>query len=258
MKFLILLLVFISFPLSSIKASSEQAYQDYRYQYELFRQYTASYRVAINEYKQYGSLTSQQKAIDLAKSLLIQRNLAAKLYYLLLNEKLTENPGMNNAEKEIYRGLLTNEIAYVDNQSTQIRSVDSLDELGALEKMFIANAKIRNQSLRSTILALQIGYLEFFAGKYDRAAQGAQALMLSQEFTPQKKASLERWLAVVADKRTQFQEKINIIRATTQKKNTQDTAQQYATLETYITDARQILIDGVGYMKEIGRELSYE
>src|SRR3989344_5828917 len=78
----------------SVFATSQQAYQDYLYQFDLYRQRETDFRVAKTEYEKFRSLTSETTALEKTKLLLAQRDQLLRAYLLVLNEKLNEDKGL--------------------------------------------------------------------------------------------------------------------------------------------------------------------
>lgn len=258
----ILVFCFIAAPLSSANASSQQAYQDYQFQFDQYRQRLADYQIAITQYKQFNSLASQQDALDKVKLLIAQRSDAGKAYVLFLNEKLTENPGIPANELSIYRTILTNQAGYLDQHIRLAPSVASFEDAARVSEQFVNNYEAMQSSYRQTIAAVELGYLNYFAKRFDGIAVKAQALINESrsEATPQKQAVLDRWLLALSNKHSLYQQKANSIRSTIPKLSG-DVVQQdrmFMQLQVQFGAARQDLIESASYLKELENALKYD
>jgi len=264
MKFLLVLffsLFLFSYP-PSVSATSQQAYQDYQYQFSVYRQRLSDYQVALNQYKQFKSLASQQDVLEKVKLHIAQRGNVAKTYFLFLNEKITENPGMLANEKQTYRAILTNQIAFIDQHLVLAPSIASLDDAQDVSEKFETNYDVMQSAYRQIISALELGYLNYFAKQFDDAATHAQALISASrvDSSPQKQAILDRWLLALSNKHSLFQQKANNIRSTIPK-ITGDVQQQeriFQQLQVTVNAARQDLVEAAAYLKELETALTYD
>ncbi|HLD24382.1 MAG TPA: hypothetical protein VJB96_00480 [Patescibacteria group bacterium] len=258
----ILWLLFLGFGTKPIIASSQQAYQDYQYQFDLYRQRHADYQIARNQYNQFKSLAAQQDAIDKVKLYLAQRDMVGKTYFLFLNEKLNENPGLSSGEKAVYRAILTDQVAFLDQNVVFVPSIASLDDAVKVSEKFETNYETMQSAYRQIIASLELGYLNYFAKRFEDAAIHAQALINAArpDVIPEKQAILDRWLLALSNKRSLFQQKANTIR-TSIPKIVGDVQQQdrlYGQVQNTINAARQDLVEASSYLKEIETALKYD
>lgn len=259
---IVLSLLLLSSPAFSVQATSQQAYQDYQYQFSIYRQRLSDYQVALNQYKQFKSLASQQDVLDKVKLYIAQRGNVAKTYFLFLNERITENPGMIATEKQTYRAILTNQIAFIDQHLVLAPSIASLDDAQSVSEKFEMNYDVMQSAYRQIIGALDLGHLSYFATRFDEAAKHAQALINAgrSDSSPQKQAILDRWLLALSNKHSLFQQKANIVR-TTIPKITGDVQQQeriFQQMQSSVNAARQDLVESAAYLKELETALKYD
>ena len=245
-----------------VYATSQKAYQDYQFQYDMYRQRLGEYRIAKNEYDQFHSLASQQNALDKAKLLIAQQDNAAKTYFLFLNEKLNENPGIHANELYIYRAIITNQIGYLDQNVTLVPSAASLEDAAKISEAFASNYETMQSGYRQTIAVIELGYLDFFASKFNNAAIHAQSLIVAAKShaKAEKQSVLDRWLLALSNKQSLYQQKSNTIRSSISKL-TGDVTQQdrlFLQLQSKFAEAKQDLIEAASYLKEIEQALSYD
>jgi hypothetical protein len=263
-KFVSFILLAVSFLIAPhpVLATSQQAYQDYQYQFSVYRQRLSDYQIALNQYKQFKSLASQQDVLEKVKLYIAQRGNVAKTYFLFLNEKITENPGMIASEKQTYRAILTNQIAYLDQHLILAPSIASLDDAEDVSEKFVTNYETMQSAYRQIIAALQLGYLNYFAKQFNDVATHSQALISASktDASPQKQAILDRWLLALSNKYSLYQQKANTIRATIPK-ITGDVQQQerlFQQLQGTVNTARQDLVEAGSYLKELETALTYD
>ncbi len=258
----VFLLLALAFTPGNAQASSQQAYQDYQYQFSVYRTRLSDFQIANNQYIQFKSLAAQQDTLEKVKLYIAQRDNVAKTYFLFLNEKISENPGLIPAEQQIYRAVLTNQIAFLDQNVILAPSIASLDDAKSVSEKFETNYETMQSAYRQIIGALELGYLNYFAKRFDDAATHAQALILASrpDSSPQKQAILDRWLLALSNKHSLYQQKANTIRATIPK-ITGDVQQQdriFLQLQSTINAAKQDLVEAASYLKELETALKYE
>lgn len=259
-----LLLVAILFilPLGRISAASQTAYQDYVFQFDQYRQLFNNFRIALGQYQQFNSLESQQSALDKAKLAIGQRDVVGRTYLLFLNEKLTENPGLLTSETLLNRTLITNEIAYLDGHSTLVQSISSMDDVEKSSQDFAKHYPLMIAGIRQTVIAIQLGYLNYFATQFDQAAKEAQALIgiARTQVAPAKQAAMDRWLLEISNKRNLYQQKSTAINAAAFKLSGDDMEQsrKFAAIQSDLATARQYLVEGTSFLNELGNALKYQ
>lgn len=262
-----LALIFASFlmvlpSVSLVQAGSAQAYRDYQFQYEVYRQRSSDFRIAFTQYQQFKSLASQQEALEKAKLFLAQRDTAAKTYFLFLAEKISENPGMFSSEASQYNAIITNQISYLDQNALLVSAVASFEDAKRVSEAFQKNYETMQAGYRQSIAALELGYLRYFAKRFNDAARRAQALIAENNagMSAQKRAVLDRWLLSLSNKYALFEQKATDIR-TSIPTITGDIPQQDRValeLQAKIGAAKQDLVEAVSYLKEIETALVYE
>lgn len=258
----LLLLAIPTYVVTVVHASSSTAYQDYTFQFDQYRQKLSDFQVAYTQYKQFNSLTSLQDSLDKAKALFAQRNQVAKTYFLFLNEKLNEDPGLGTQESQTYRTTITNQVGFLDQNTAQSSAIQSIADAAIIETSYTKNYNAMQLSYRQTILGLELGYLQYFGGQYDIAAGQAQALIASNRgnSTPEKQATLDRWLTSLSNQHSLFSQKVVLIR-TAMAKLAGDVAEQdrqFAAIQKTITAAKQDLVEGTSYLGEVQTALQYD
>lgn len=246
----------------AVFASSSQAYNDYRFQFDQYRQNLTDFQNAYDQYKQFQSLAAQQDTVDKVKALLAQRNAVAKTYFLFLNERITEDPGLNVADAQNFRNTLTNQIGLLDGISAQVPAVGSLSDAATLSNLFVKNYFPMQISYRKTIVGLEIGYLQYFLAKYDAAAAQAQIFIQASrgDASPEKIGILDRWMVNLSNKHSVVDQDIKTIQASVSKiaGDTLEQDRQLASIRKLVTNAKTDLTEGTSYLSEVEDALQYE
>ena len=255
----VILVIFVS----PIRASSEKAYQDYLYQFDLYRQKYSDFTIAKNEYEKFGSLTSQTTALAKTSAMLSQRDQLLRAYLLLLNEKLNEDRGLLDTQKATYWALTGNEISFLDAHSTLVSSIGSLDDATEVSKELESHYAILSTSMRQVITGVSLGQLAVLARQYDTALADAKALMTANRgvFSPQKQATVDRWILQITNTRSLYQQKIDSINtknAQLKGSSTETLDDLFAELKRDVGQAKQYLMEGNRFIGELIEALRYQ
>ncbi len=262
-SFLLVSLVLLVLLVPQSKATSERAYQDYLYQFDLYRQKFSDFTITKNEYEKFNSLSSQTTALTNTSAMLAQRDQLLRAYLLLLNEKLNEDRGLIDTQKVTYRALTGNEISFLDQHSTLVQSIGSLDDAGDVSRSLESHYAILGASMRQVIIGVSLGQLALLARQYDTALADAKALLTTNRdaFGPQKQATVDRWILQISNTRSLYQQKIDSINT----KNAQLKGSSIETLDDLfgelkrdVGQAKQYLMEGNRFIGELIEALRYQ
>lgn len=260
------LIVFLTvIPISIVAASSQQAYSDYLYQFDRYRQTYSDFQRAKETYLKYRSLTSQTAAVTATQTMMTQRNLLLRGYLLFLNEKLNEDQGLNEAAKQQYQGNLQKELAFLETQNQQIAGLTSIDEATSTSKLLETHYLPLQITVRQTIIGITLGKLSGLARTFDQNLQTAQTLVNENTgvLAPEKVSIINRWLTQIQNTRSLYQQKIDEIEAATTTqfstiRTVSDVDQKIADINKKFTEAQKLLIQMTGYLGELVRALQYQ
>lgn len=246
----------------SVSATSAQAYQDYLYQNDLYRQSYTNFQVAKNEYEKFKSLSAQTDAIDKTKSMLTARNSLLRSYLMLLQEKLAEDQGLPAATKQLYQTLIQNEIIFLDKHSLRLPAAASLRDLADVSEELESHYVTLQISIRQMLTGLSLGQLSILKNQYDKALSEVQTIVntFGNTLPPAKQETINRWILQIKNKRSFFQQKYDSVSYA----NTQLTAmtlddldRKYSDLTKSILEARQYLSEGSSFFIELADALKY-
>lgn len=262
----LLICILLVFVVNNVSASSSQAYQDYLYQFDVYRANYNSFKVAQNEYFKFQTLTSQQTALTATVKMMSQRDVLLKTYLLLLNEKLNESSGITASDRNYYQSLIQNENIFLNNHATLVTSVATLQDAANVGRQLEDHYNVLQGSMLQIISGISLGNLTGFANTFDKNLADAKALVSINRgiFSAEKQSLLDRWLLQITNTRSLYQTKIDDINLNISKLKVSnssygsvDPTQLYATIKQELGGARQYLLDGSSYMGELVRELRY-
>lgn len=243
-------------------ATAQQAYQDYQYQYDVYRQTYSDFQVAKNQYQKFGSLESQSAALAKSKTMLTQRDQLLRSYLVLLNEKLAEAGGISTSTKQLYQTLLQNEITFLDNNAQLIPSTGSIDDVVRVSGELETHYSVLQVTIRQIQIGLALGQVTVLSKYYDTALSDAKTLITnySGAFTPDKQQTINRWLLEIDNKRSLYQQKYDLLMQTNQALSSEDSSQldqNYNSESQGILEARQYLLEGASYLGELKNAMMY-
>lgn len=130
-KFLpVLLLTVACFLLPSpVLADYQSAYNDYSYNYTLYRHTYNDYQVAKSTFLTYHTLTAQSDAIDKLRAVLKARDQVMFVYYNLLQEKLNATAGVTDTDKTTSGRIKESEKTWLTDHQKKIDAAGSLEDL---------------------------------------------------------------------------------------------------------------------------------
>lgn len=263
----IFLFVFFSLfffaPSSKIFASTEQAYKDYIYHYDLYRKDFNDFQVAKNEYEKFHSLVAQTTALETAKKMLSQRDEMLRMYLLMLSEKILETSYIADSERELYQTLIQNETVFLKNHSDRIPSISSIADAsqtsGELEDHYL----IYQKSTRQILTGISLGIVRGIQTSFDQTSDALTALIAkNQSVIPlRKQVILDRWLLQIKNKRQNSQTKLDEVATSNYIYNATTNSQldkQYQDQIQSLEEAKRYLQEGTSFMKEVLDAIKYQ
>lgn len=259
------MLVLPTFFVTPVHATSQQAYQDYLYQFDRYRQTYSDFQRAKETYFKYHSLTSQTQAVTASQTMMTQRNLLLRGYLLFLNEKLNDDQGLSETAKQQYQGNLQKELAFLETQNQQIAGLTSIDEATSTSKLLETHYVPLQITIRQIIIGITIGKLSGLARTFDQNLQTAQTLLAANTgvLAPEKVSIINRWLTQIQNTRSLYQQKIDEIEtsATTQFATIttlSEVDQKFADINKKFPEAQKLLTQMTGYLGEVVQTLQYQ
>jgi hypothetical protein len=127
-----LFIFFVSFKTASAQdLDYNRAYQDYVYNFDLYKKAHAEYEVAKTQYSQGKTLALQQKAQEATAKMLQARDQVVINYLTAIRLKMAEIEGIDETKREGYYSLIDAETAWYRSHRDAISSAASLEDLQA-------------------------------------------------------------------------------------------------------------------------------
>src|SRR4030042_2238258 len=196
-----------------VYATSEQAYKDYIYQYDKYRTSYNEFKIAKNEYDKFRTLTSQTTVLEKTKVMLNWRDTLLRAYLLFLKEKLNENIGVTDTNKELYNKIITNETLFLENHAQLIPSIGTISDAVVVSNQLQSHYMVLQSSIRQVILGLSIGHLNLYYKQLgDNMITMMDILNQSRAELPLHKQSVaDRWVVSINSKKNLYEQKIDRI-----------------------------------------------
>jgi hypothetical protein len=238
----------------------DRAYQDYLYNYNLYRSAYQDYLVAQNEYQKYKTLSSQTKFLETAKTMLLTRADTVKTYLTALRMKLRETTGIINYQQNLYYVKLDDEVAWVDSYKQSLPSAGSLDDLGQLSSQMEGKSNLYHYLAYKTIgvvvCARESALKEHVQDVISRLENQINQIRNEGRNTD----VLERWLIEAKQKFARAEEKFtqaqNIYGSITENPSSQTNG--YNSAGVALEQSNQYLKETITSLKEIIREIKNE
>lgn len=245
------------------KATYEQAYKDYLYQFDIYRQNYTNFQVAKNEYQKFNTLTSQTTALEATKKMLTQRDVLLKSYLFALNEKLNASGGhLSDSDRQLYQTLIRNEVGFLDTHANFIPSIGSLSDAEDVSEQLESHYIVLHTSIRQALNVLAIGEITGEASKYDAILTTAQTMVddKTSSYSQEKLSTLNRWIQQIKNKKVLYDQKIETAKSFNSAlsgNSIQELDQAHTKIQSTIADAKQYLFEGIGFEKELLLEMKY-
>lgn len=246
-----------------VQASYEQSYQDYLFQFDLYRKTQADFQVAKNEYLKFKTLQSETTALEKTRVMLSQRDQLLRAYLFVLNEKLNDpNAGLSSITRGQYQTILGNEVKFLESHIQKIPSVGSIQDADRVSDELESHYMVLQTSVRQILVGLTLGQLSILANHYDDLVTDAKTLMINYgpTLTSQEQETINRWVLQIENKRNFYQQKADAIALQSTSMDPSDTRQldeQYNKLVRGMSEARQYLVEGVSFISELRNSLKY-
>lgn len=245
------------------RASSQQAYQDYLYQFDLYRQKYNDFQIAKNSYDKFKTLESESQALSSTKFMLSQRDLLLHAYLVYLFERVGEQGGITPVNKQLYQSLLSNELAFLEKQSGMVSSINSIADATTTSEELESHYQVLSATIREIIAGISLGQLNIIAQNFDRQVTAAQTIFgaHSAELNSEKKTKINTWVLQITNKRSLYQQKIDEINAAVanlaDSNDSTDLDQRFSEITVKIGEAKQYLADSIANLGEVSMAMQY-
>lgn len=259
--FCFLVFSFFSFSVSLAQNFTfDQAYKDYVYNYNLYRDSHLKYISSRGEYLSYKTLNAETKALEATREMLQKRAEALRTYLIALRLKLVETTGITNYQQNLIFVKLDSELGWLTAHKDSLSSPGSLADLvkvsGELEQKYPSLEVLIYQAL-GTILA---GKENSLRERISQQTKKTEEKLVQIKKEGENVDKLERWLLETRRKITISEEKQGSAEAMIKKikENDSDKRRLFNEAQFAFEEANQYLKEAVSFLNEINQEIKYE
>lgn len=256
--FLLILLIFCSFNLVNAQEFDfSRAFNDYIYNYNLYRSTHLDYVTAKSEYQTYGTLTSKTEALEATRKMLLQRAKAFETYLTAIRMKLKEETGVSTYKQSLYFLKLDDEVTWLKQHQSFLTTPstieDLLEESRKLENRY-PNTSVINYQALGVILEGKENYLR---GEVEVLIDLVDSKINEIKASGEDTQIMERWLIEAKQKIVLSQQKqaeADTLLSSMEPKDT-GKAKDYDQARHLFAESNQYLKEAVSFLKEIIREV---
>lgn len=255
---IIFLLLFFNFVSYGFAGDS---LKDFNYQYEQYHKIYDQFLIARDRFLKYRVLNSQEEAIKSLKNLLLQRNQTLRTYYLALMDKIRKTPGIvSQTTNSSLLSRLDKKVLWLEDQNRELNQLNT----PAFEDLFIISDRIETEK----DLLINLGYEalgEMILGKIRSLHQDSVTLtsLIKEELNKYQQATnsarLNLWLKEVEVKNYLAAKEIEAgeinLWNLKSKQDINSALKDFENIKIDALDAKIQLTQGLGYLKEIYKEL---
>jgi hypothetical protein len=224
-----------------------RAYQDYVYNYDLYKKAHAEYDLKRSQYLQTGTLASQQEAQKATAAMLQARDQVLITYLTAIRLKMAETKGIDTTQRETYYSLIDGDVGFYTTHKANVSSAASLEDL-TKDSTLAANQYKKSTELTviKSLTLVSNGKIDNFQNQTNDIISALEGKINQIRANGDKKTDdPQRWILEVknrvnrsTDKETEASALINKIKVDDKTKN------------TAFNQAQGKLAEGLQYLKE--------
>ena len=240
----------------------ERAYQDYTYNYDIYRRANSEYESFRLQYIQYKTLTAQENAREATVRMLQARDETVKTYLTALRTRLSEAGGILDDKRGSLNSQIDASVLWFSDHKDKIPSAGSLDDLVKDSDEAAEYFLEKEYMLYDSLVTISIGKIAFIREKQDTTLGEIKAKVSEIRASGDKDtAVLERWILDTENRLTRSREKeIEALELMPKLKGNQNKINLgiYENILFKLSESHQYLKDANSYMKEIINEIKFE
>lgn len=237
---------------------ANQAYQDFLYNYNLYRQSYSEYAITKESYLKYQTLTSKNEALQKTNQMLKNQDEVVKTYLTALKLKLMETSINNNYGQNILYTKIDNEVAWYKKHQENLNSAGTIEDLTKLASDGKDEYQETEILIYQTLGTILNSKEDVFYEKINQNIKTLKEKIGEIRVKGDKNTSLsERWLLEAENRLTRSQEK----QLSAQQLLTKIKASDFNKIKSYneaqftIQESHQYLKETNSYLKEVIKEL---
>jgi hypothetical protein len=232
-----------------------KAYQDYLYNFNLYRQSYLEYQAAKSEFQTYQTLTSQTKAIEVTKKMLSNRAATLKTFLTAVRMRIKEDSDVPEFQKNLQFVKLDSEISGLDQNILEISPVSTIADVNNVSQKF-------EKKYPEIVFITYQAKTNIYSGRINSLIVEIKSEISSLEDTikilresGKDVSTLERWLIQARGKESLAEEKLGsaekIMSTMLDQENLNGMRSIYTKSQQAYQDANQYLKETVTNLKEI-------
>ena len=244
------------------KLTYERAYQDYTYNYDIYRRANSEYESFRLQYIQYKTLTAQENAREATVRMLQARDEVVKTYLTALRTRLSETGGIMDDKRNALYSEIDASVLWFSGHKDKIPSAGTLEDLVKDSDEARDYYRKNEYELYDALVTISIGKIASIREKQENALSEIKAKVAEIRANGDKDTGvLERWILDTENKIARSREKefealdlMPKLKGSGDKINTD----KYDDVLFKLSESLQYLKDANSYMKEIVNEIKFE
>lgn len=231
-----------------------RAYQDYTFNYGVYRRAHNDYVLAKGQYLSYKTLKAKTNAQEKTLAMLQARDEVIKTYLTALRLKLVETEGVPSLEKDALFGRIDTEVAWYEDHRIRLASAGSLEDL-------VENSDEVKDRYPSTEILYYQTLISILAGKENNFRERLMEIISDikgkvaeiRQNQDKNTRKIERWILEAELRLTRSQEKTFEAQSTISglKVRDRNKYQIYNAAQELIVESHQYLKEANSFLKEI-------
>ena len=236
----------------------ERAYQDYSYNYGVYRRAHNDYILARGQYLTYQTLKSKTNAQGMTLKMLQARDEAVITYLTAIRLKLVETDGVSDFEKEVLFTRIDAEVEWYKGHKSSLPSAGSLEDLvessREAEGRYKSTEVLLYQALTAILVGKENGFRIELSGIIEEVKAKVAEIRQNQDKNTRK---VERWILESENRLTRSQEKQFSAQdeVSRLKERERNKYKSYNEAQSRIKESHQYLKEASSFLKEIVDDL---
>jgi len=244
------------------KLTYERAYQDYTYNYDIYRKANSEYESYRLQYLQYKTLTAQENAREATAKMLMTRDEVNKTYLTAIRARLSETGGITDDKKDSLYAQIDSQVKWFSNHKDKIPSAGSLEDLIKDSEEATDYYQAGEFTIYDSLVTISMGKIADIRGKQEKTLSDIKSKVSEIRDNGDKDtAVLERWILDTENRITRSREKeLEALAILPQLKSKQGKINigLYDQIISKLSESLQYLRDANSFMKEIVNGIKFE
>lgn len=234
-----------------VQAGFSEDYQGFLKTYDAYRTAHNTYNTTRNQYLQYGTLNSQNEALEAVKKFLVMRDEVILSYISLLRLKNTDT---------LLTSLLDDEERLLKDHREKVPAVGTLSDAVSVSQT-AENRHLPFQiTSRKIVATLLIAKVDTLRLRYQQLEIKANSLIQTLKNQGKDVTTLERWLLDAKNKELLVELKLLEARNKTtalRASSPENLTQEYNAIQFTIFEANQYLREALRFITELSENIKY-